>query len=260
MKKKSKRKHRSEGDKYYIPYLPDEVFNKLTPELKELQREYRRYHRVVHDINKRIESKMELRKKLMKEITEDTKRLKERANDDYDDRGYEDIMLNYYQKIAHLYEVYNFDVYVTRTNRTSKSFKEKEFWNRKKVYAGKEIKEVYTYYSQVKSKDYDFSLIKGMNKETGAKKIKVISLGTEEVMKRNLGFIYDEDWMNDSLDEVKSEWKVLIRAYSNYYLTTNGWKSFKENTHSKDKITEWCMKNGVNNPNGDFYKWLPKEG
>lgn len=254
MKKKSKRKHRSEGDKYYIPYLPDEVFNNLTPELKELQREYRRYHRVVHDINKRIESKMELRKKLMKEITEDTKRLKERANDDYDDRGYEDMMLYYYQKISHLYEVYNFDVYVTKTNRTSKSYKEKEFWNRKKIYAGKEIGEVFTYYSQVKSKDYDYSLI------NGKKKLKGIALGTEEVMKRNLGLIYDEDWMDDDIEDVKSEWKVLIRAYSNYFLTTYGWSSFKEKTHSKEKITEWCIKNGVNNPNGDFHKWLPKEG
>ena len=71
MKKKSKRTHRSSGDKYYIPYLPDEIFNNLSSDEREIQREYRVYHRVVHDINKRITDNQLLIKKLRERIKED---------------------------------------------------------------------------------------------------------------------------------------------------------------------------------------------
>ena len=168
MKKNSKRKHRSEGDKYYIPFLPDEVFDNLSPELREIQREYRLYHRVVHDIKKRIKDNIELRKKLLDKINEDKERLNERANDEYDDRGYEELMLKRFQKLTHLYEDYRFNVNISRVNRSSSSFKKNKddmeklgFINslegdyRRKTYGGKKLSELFTYHAQIKSKDFN---------------------------------------------------------------------------------------------------------
>lgn len=272
MKKNSKRKHRSEGDKYYIPYLPDEVFNNLSPELREIQREYRVYHKVVHDINQRIKDNIELRKKLMDKINDDKLRLKERANDDYDDRGYEELMLSRFQKLAHLYEDYRFNVNISRINRSSKSFKKNKkdmetfgFINseegdyRRKTYGGDKITELFTYHAQVKGKDYEYGRINGLG-EGRDKKVKTITLGTEETMRINLGLIYDEDWGKDSLEDVRWEWEYLIRAYTNWFLTTKGWKEFKLETISKEKLVDWLIKIGVNDTKGEFTKWIPKEG
>ena len=272
MKKNSKRKHRSEGDKYYIPFLPDEVFDNLPPELREIQREYRLYHRVVHDIKKRIKDNIELRKKLLDKIKEDKERLKERANDEYDDRGYEELMLKRFQKLTHLYEDYRFNVNISRVNRSSSSFKKNKddmdklgFINslegdyRRKTYGGKNLSELYTYHAQIKSKDFSYGRIKGLE-EGRDKKVKTITLGTEDVMRRNLELIYDEDWSTDSLKDVREEWEILIRGFTNWFLTTKGWKTFKLETVSKEKLTEWLIRMGVNNPKGEFSKWIPKEG
>jgi hypothetical protein len=272
MKSKSRRKHRSKDEKYYIPYLPDEVFNNLTPQQREIQREYRLYHRVVHDIKKRIKDNQNLKRKLSDKIRDDKNRLKERANDDYQDRGYEELMLKRYQKISHLYEDYNFLVNIAKVNRTSKSHKQNEddmknygFINstvgnfRKKVYKGKELTEVFHYHAQIKSKDFDYSRIKGLSPGKD-KKVKTISLSTEESMRTNLGLIFDEDWSKDSIEDVRSEWEFLIRAFINWYLTTHGWKSLKTTSISKDKLTEWLIKVGVNEKNSEFQKWISKEG
>ena len=262
MKKKSKKVHKSSKEKYYIPFLPDEVFNNLSPELKKIQQEYRTYHRTLHGIRDRINTNEQLIKKLREEIKNETIRIKSCANEDYPDRGYEDLVVVRYNKLSHLYDDYKFSVSITRKNRTSKSYKNNQkgvegFMN-KKFYGGKEIGEVFTYNAQIKSDNYEHSMIPDMVK---GKKIKNISLGTEDVMRKNLGLVYPKmDFSEDSIDIVKDEWRTIIRAFSNWYITKNKWRGFKLDTHPKENIVEWCIKMGINEKNGEFENWIEKEG
>lgn len=269
MKKKSNRKHRSEGDKYYIPFLPDEVFNNLSPTLKEVQREYRIYHRTIHDINKRISDNQGMIKRLREQIENDRFRLKEKASENHED-GYEELMASRYQKLVHLYDDFKFSVSLSPKDRTSESYKKnqrdlEEYGElmdtegdyRKKFYGGKEIGVVRSWNAQVKSDNYKYSLIPELEK---GKKIKNIILGTEEVMRMNLGTLYDLDYSKDDIEEIKDEWRTIVRAYSNWYITKKGWKGFKLDTHPKEKIVEWCIKMGINEKDGEFDNWISKEG
>ena len=272
MKKNSRRKHRSEGDKYYIPFLPDEVFNSLPPELKEIQRQYRVYHHTVHNIKKRIKDNTELRKQLLEKIKDDKIRLKERANDEYQDRGYEELMKFRFQKIAHLYDDYRFTVSISRINRSSKSYHEnksdmeklgfinsKEGDYRKFTYGGKDIGEVYTFNAQIKSLSFPHSKIQGLS-DGKNNKIKTISLGTEEVMRKNISLIFGEDLSEDNWDDIKADWIKVLKHFINWYLTKHDWKSLKLETISKDKVVEWCLKMGSDKIDSEFDNWYPKEG
>lgn len=271
MKKKSKRTHRSSGDKYYIPYLPDEIFNNLSSDEREIQREYRVYHRVVHDINKRITDNQLLIKKLRERIKEDKYRLNEKASEEHEE-GYIEMMAERYQLLNHLYEEVDFTVSLSPKNRSSESFyknqKDIEIYgeinddkreNRRTTYGGKEITEVFSWNAQIRSKNYKYSLIPDL---TNNKKIKNITLGTESVMRENLNIMYEGlDFSEDSIDDIKEEWKSIVRAYSTMYISKHKWRGFKLDTHPKEKIVEWCIKNGINEDGeSEFLKWLSMSG
>ena len=272
MRNKSRKTHKSSKEKYYIPFLPDEVFKNLSPELRKIQQEYRTYHRTLHGIRERINTNEQLIKRLKEEIVKDKHRIKKGANEKYPEDGYEELVGFRFEKLSHLYEDYKFSVSVTRKNRTSDSFKKNEKdmklygklnttegESRKQFYGGKKIEEVFTYNAQIKSDNYNFSYINN-NKSTG-KKIKNISLGTEEVMRKNLSKMYPTiDFSEDTLDDIKDEWRTIIRAYSNWFLTKKKWSGLKTTTHPKENIVDWCIKMGINEKNGEFENWIEKEG
>ena len=190
MKKKSNRTHKSSKEKYYIPYLPDEVFENLTPELRKTQQEYRTYHKTLHGIRERINTNELLIKKLKGEIENDKYRIKKGANEKYPEDGYEELVGFRFEKLSHLYDDYKNSISITRKNRSSSSFKKNqedlekygrlettEGNMRKQFYGGKEISEIITFNAQIKSNNYLHSYING---DSSNKKIKNISLGTEE--------------------------------------------------------------------------------
>ena len=271
MKKKSNRTHKSSKEKYYIPYLPDEVFENLTPELRKTQQEYRTYHKTLHGIRERINTNELLIKKLKGEIENDKYRIKKGANEKYPEDGYEELVGFRFEKLSHLYDDYKNSISITRKNRSSSSFKKNqedlekygrlettEGNMRKQFYGGKEISEIITFNAQIKSNNYLHSYING---DSSNKKIKNISLGTEEVMRKNLGLLYPKiDFSEDSIDEIKEEWRTIIKAYTNWFLTKKKWIGLKTDTHPKEKIVDWCIKMGINEKNPEFDKWIHKEG
>jgi len=81
------KKFRSEGDVFFMDYLPDEVFDNLSESERESYRLYRNNHRWIHDGNekiKRLESQIQ---KLKEEIKITKGKIK---GDDYHD-GWESI-------------------------------------------------------------------------------------------------------------------------------------------------------------------------
>ena len=80
-------------------------------------------------------------------------------------------------------------------------------------------------------------------------------------MRKNLGLLYPKiDFSEDSIDEIKEEWRTIIKAYTNWFLTKKKWIGLKTDTHPKEKIVDWCIKMGINEKNPEFDKWIPKEG
>ena len=51
---KKEKKFRSEGDVFFMDYLPDEVFDNLSESERESYRLYRNNHRWIHDGNEKI--------------------------------------------------------------------------------------------------------------------------------------------------------------------------------------------------------------
>ena len=51
---KKEKKFRSEGDVFFMDYLPDEVFDNLSESERESYRIYRNNHRWIHDGNEKI--------------------------------------------------------------------------------------------------------------------------------------------------------------------------------------------------------------
>ena len=242
----------------------------IQPELRKIQQEYRTYHRTLHGIRERINTNEQLIKKLKEEIKKDKYRIKERANEKYPEDGYEELVGRRFEKLSHLYDDYKFSVSITRTNRSSDSFNKNqkdmellgklnttEGNSRKQFYGGKKIGKVITWNAQIKSNNHKHSLIPDIGDQN--KKIKNISLGTEDVIRKNLGTLYDLDYSKDDIEEIKNEWRTILRTYSNWYITKKGWKGLKLDTHSKEKIVDWCIKMGIND-NGEFDKWIEKEG
>ena len=68
------------------------------------------------------------------------------------------------------------------------------------------------------------------------------------------------DFSEDTLDDIKDEWRTIIRAYSNWFLTKKKWGGLKNTTHPKENIVDWCIKMGINEKNGEFENWIEKEG
>ena len=56
--------------------------------------------------------------------------------------------------------------------------------------------------------------------------------------------------------DIKDEWRTIIRAYSNWFLTKKKWGGLKNTTHPKENIVDWCIKMGINEKNGEFENWI----
>jgi|TARA_B100000035_G_scaffold288681_1_gene274498 hypothetical protein len=268
MKSKSKkRKHRSEKSRYYIPFLPDDIFNNMNEKDREHQRLYRTYHRTIFDLEKKISDNQLKIQKLKNEIKECKFRLNTKSTEESED-GYKELMIYRWQRISHYYEDYQFNVSIERRNRSSKTFKKNrdgdEGFNKERLasdrrtYGGKEIGELFTYQAKVQASNYKFSIISELPDNN--RKLKSIQLGTEEVMRMNLVKLYnDEDYLTDDLDIVRDEWRTIILAFSNYYIHKKKWLGFKVDTISKDDVMNWCNKMKISEKENEFDNWIPQK-
>jgi len=239
MKKKQYKSETIYKGKYFIDYLPKEVFNKLNKEDRENYREYRRYSTLIKESQLRIEKYEKEILKLKDEIS--TERLK--IGGDETSHDWLMKMKNRFDTLGHLNKNFVFSCSVTKRNRKSKSLKlksgdkivsETEIGVLKNKYKGEELKTVELWYSRIIN--------------SGKTIHKTIYLGKIESVKRFLSEIDEDgnDWSNDDIEDVRSEMKVIISQYVRHTVFHKTWKPFERGglTLNLESISKWCN-NGV---------------
>jgi len=245
MKKKQYKSESIYKGKYFIDYLPEEVFNKLNKEDKENYREYRRYSTFIKDSELRIEKYEKEILKLKDKIS--TERLK--IGGDKTSNDWLMKMKDRFDTLGHINKNFLFSCSVTKRIRKSKSLKlksgekimsETEMGVLKNEYKGEELKPVELWYSQIVN--------------SGKTIYKTIYLGKEENIKKFLTEIDEDkyDWSNDDVEDVRSEMKVIISQYVRYTVFHNTWRTFEKDgpTHNLESLSKWCKKIGVKR-----YEW-----
>lgn len=223
--------------KYFIDYLPEEVFNKLKKEDKENYREYRRYSTFIKDSQLRIEKYEKELLKLKDKIS--TERLKIGGDNTSNDWLMK--MKDRFDTLGHLNKNFVFSCSVTKRIRKSKSIKlksgdkimsETEMGVLKNKYKGKELKPVVLWYSQIVN--------------SGKTIFKTIYLGKEENLRTLLSEIDGDDWSKDDIENIRSEMKVIISQYVRHTVFHKTWKSFEKDgpTHNLESISKWSKKIG----------------
>ena len=238
--KKSKKKYVGEGTKFFIDFLPDDIFNSFSEEEKLSYREYRRYQRFCGEGGLRIKKYQLEIEKLTQKINEERKKIKGIMDED----GWEKKMEFFYNDVSHLDKNLKLNVSIEKRNRTSKSKKVIDgelptisFERVNQTYGGKEVKKNYKFYGRVENLS---------NRTT-------FYFGDEIDMRKGLEEIFFEDWSKDDFDSVKDELKSIMSQFSRYHIFKSNWMEFKVGTYNTKSLVDWCKwceENGVNR-----YEW-----
>jgi hypothetical protein len=238
--KKSRKKYVGEGTKFFINFLPDDIFNSFSEEEKLSYREYRRYQRFCGEGGLRIKKYQLEIEKLTQKINEERKKIKGIMDED----GWEKKMEFFYNDVSHLDKNLKLNVSIEKRNRISKSKKVEDgelkvmsYERTNKTYKGKKLDNNFKFYGRVENlsnrKDFYF--------------------GDEVDMRKGLEEIFFEDWSKDDFDSVKDELKSIMSQFSRYHIFKSNWMEFKVGTYNIKSLVEWCKwceENGVNR-----YEW-----
>jgi hypothetical protein len=238
--KKSRKKYVGEGTKFFINFLPDDIFNSFSEEEKLSYREYRRYQRFCGEGGLRIKKYQLEIEKLNQKINEERKKIKGIMDED----GWEKKMEFFYNDVSHLDKNLKLNVSIEKRNRTSKSKKVIDgelptisFERTNKTYKGKKLDNNFKFYGRVENlsnrKDFYF--------------------GDEVDMRKGLEEIFFEDWSKDDFDSVKDELKSIMSQFSRYHIFKSDLMEFKVESYNIKSLVEWCKwceENGVNR-----YEW-----
>lgn len=224
--------------KWFVDYLPDELFNSLNEDERRSYREYRRYQKEIGEGLVRIEKYQKQIETIQKTILIEKTKIK--GTDEVD--GWESKMKKFYDKVNHIDKNFKLNCSVEIRDRTSKSKKIKDgtlkrfnLQNPRDTYGGKEIENVYKLYGRVENSIYR----------------KSIYLGDETEVRLKLSKLFNEDWSNDTKEKFKSKLRVLLSQYSRYHIYKNKWDGFENETHNLNSIIEWCDWCKVNRINRD---------
>jgi hypothetical protein len=224
--------------RWFMDYLPNVVFNKLSEKDRKHYREYRRYQRYIGESQERIQKLRSQIEKIKQQISD------ERIKIDGDGKGndgwkYKQKM--YYDEVSYLNKKFKFSCTIEFRDRSSKSLKKKlkddggGQFSYRTTYGKKGIKPVILLYSNIVTTSFR----------------KSIYLGKEDVVRDRIGNLYNEDITNDSREILLDDYlRPLLCQYSRYHIHSKGWDWFRERTHNLDTITKWGVKLG-----DDRYDW-----
>lgn len=242
---KKKKRYVGEGLKWFVDFLPKEVFDSLTEKERKDYQGYRNYQRHIGDSTLKISNFQKEIEKLTNLIKEEQFKIK----GDIDNSGWEMKMKIHYDKINHIDKNFQLNCSIERRDRTSlskryidgeiKTFKSVPIL--KKQYGEKDIERVYKLYGRVEN----------------TQNRKQIYFGDEKEIRNVLSEIYGEDWSNEPYEFLKDELRILISQYSRYKIFHNKWEGFKKEKHNMKSVKDWCVwceKNGI-----DRYEWGGKK-
>lgn len=239
---KKKRTYIGEGLKWFVDFLPNDVFSSLNEDERRSYREYRRYQKEIGESLVRIKKFQKQLETLQKNIS--IENIKIKGNSEVD--GWEIKMKMFYDKVNHIDKNFSLNCSVERRDRSSTTKKIKDGTLKrykkdspilKNTYGKKEIGKVVYLYGRVENSVFR----------------QPIYLGDETNVRIELGKLFKEDWLDEPYEYLKDELRSLMSQYSRYHIFHNKWEGFKTETHNLNSIIEWCKwcdEKGV-----DRYEW-----
>lgn len=238
--KKRGRNYVGQGGKFFIDFLPEDIFNSFSEEEKVNYREYRRYQRFCGESGLRIKKYQLEIEKLNQKINEEKKKVKGYKDED----GWEKKMEFFYNGVSHLDKNLKLNVSIEKRDRTSKSKKVEDgkmkimdYERTNKTYKGKKLNFNFKFYGRVENLSNRINFY----------------FGDELDIRKGLGEIFLEDWSKDDFDSVKDELKSIMSQFSRYHIFKSNWNEFKVGTYNMTTLVEWCKwceENEVNR-----YEW-----
>jgi len=239
---KKKKTYIGEGLKWFVDFLPDDVFNSLNEVDRKNYREYRRYQKEIGESLVRIKKFEKQLETLKKNIS--IEKLKIKGNRDKD--GWEKEMKSFYDRVNHIDKNFSLNCSVERRDRSSTTKKIKDGTLKtykkdnpilKNTYGKKEIGKIEYLYGRVENSEFRVQIF----------------LGDELNVRIEIGKLYNEDFLKPSFEILKEELRFLMSEYSRYQIFHNKWEGFKSKSHNLSSVIEWCKwceQNGVNR-----YEW-----
>jgi hypothetical protein len=242
---KKKKRYVGEGLKWFVDFLPKEIFYSFNEEEHKNYQGYRNYQSKIGMSSVKISNYQKEIEKLSNLIKKEQFKIK----GDTENSGWEMKMKIHYDKITHIDKNLQLNCSIERRDRTSlskryidgeiKTFKTVPIL--KKQYGEKDIERVYKLYGRVEN----------------TQNRKQIYFGDEKEVRKEMSDIYGEDWTSDPYEFLKDELRTLVSQYSRYKIFHQKWEGFLKEKHNMKSVKDWCnwcVENGV-----DRYEWGGKK-
>ena len=233
---KREKDYRSKGEKFFLEYLPNEVFDSLKPKEKKNYQKYRTNHRYVFDGNTQIKKWEEELSKLKDKIKE--KKLQ--INGDDENSGWKQKMMIGFEGVQQLSKDYKFNISVGFRYRKSKILKNIEDFESGKRGNKTQLKSQTTF----KGKPLQSNPLLYLRLTRTKDVFKNLYVGKEEDVRTTIGRIYKEDWSKDSIEDVKVEVRVIYSTYIRYNIFHSNWGEFFKKKHTLSDVEEWSKEMG----------------
>jgi|TARA_B110000967_G_scaffold87035_1_gene89633 hypothetical protein len=233
---KRKKDYRSKGEKFFLEYLPTEVFDSLKPKERENYQKYRTHHRYIFEGNQQIN-------KLEKEISKLKDKIKVKKlqiNGDDENSGWKQKMMIGYEGVQKLSKDYKFNISIGFRYRKSKILKNEENYESGKVGTKKDLRNQSTFKGETLKSNPLLYLRITRTKDV----FKNLYVGKEEDVRLSIGRIYKEDWSKESVEDVKDEIRVIYSTYVRYHVFHSNWGDFFNKKHTLSDVEYWSTEMG----------------
>lgn len=239
---KRKKDYKSRGEKFFLEYLPQEVFDSLKPKEREDYKKYRDNHRYMFNGKNQI-------KKWEEEISKLRGKIKEKKiqiNGDDENSGWKQKMMIGYQGIQHYSKDFQFNISIGFRYRKSEIYKNEEDYKLGKKGSKKDLREQTHFKGKKLQPNPKLYLRITRTKDV----FKNLYVGSEEDVRREISNLTKEDWSKESLEYLKDEVRFMYSSYIRYNVFHSNWKEFFKGKHTFPSIVEWSKKMGVKR-----YEW-----
>ena len=234
---KRKKDYRSKGEKFFLEYLPTEVFDSLKPKERENYKKYRDNHRYMFNGNNQIKQWREEISKLREKI----KSKKSQIDGDGEYSGWKEKMMIGYEGVQKYSKDFQFNISVGFQVRTSKILKNKEDYESGKKGSKQDLRNQTTFKGKPLQSTPRIVLRISRTQDVSRN----LHVGSEVDVRTEISNLYKEDfWKNEPIEYVKDELRVIYTTYVRYHVFHSNWKEFFKGKHSFSSVIEWSKEMG----------------
>lgn len=252
-----RKEYKSKNGKFFIDFLPKEIFDSLKPKERIDYKKYRDNHRYLYQGNDQIseweKEISQLKERIKKKKFEINGGIKNERINPIDGNlegdevvGWKTKMMIGYEGIQHLSKDYLFNISIGFRYRKGKILQNEEKYESGKTGKKTDLRNQITFKGEpLQSHPLLYIRI------TRTKDVfKNLYVGKEEDVRSLLGGLYQEDWSKKSINDLKYEIKVVYSTYTRYQVFKSNWKEFFKGKHNFQSVIEWSKKMG-----DERYKW-----